>query len=265
MSQEDSFVPELADFKRFIKPNVRKMFIPSSQHTVFDCDLKQADAYTVAWEAGDEVLKEIFRADEDLHRQNAIDIYGLPHGPDRHQRQMAKHGVHATNFGATPRTMAKKLDMTLHQATQFQARWFKLHPAIKKWQERVELELMKTRTVKNIFGYRRIFFGRVEKLLPEALAWVPQSTTVNIIDKGLLNVARNIPEVQLLLQVHDSGVGQFLNEYYSWIRKEIQKCMLIELPYDDPITIPVEIECSRLSWGDCKKVPFEDDETICPH
>lgn len=265
MSQIDAFIPEISDISHFIKPNVRLMFVPDIGHTMFDADLRQSDAQVVAWEAEDEILKEIFRSGEDLHRQNATDIYQLHVAPTAHQRQMAKHGVHASNFGAHPRTMDKKLDMTVHQATSFQSRWFKLHPAIKKWHQRVENELMRTRTITNAFGYRRIWFDRVTEILPKALAWVPQSTTGNIIDKGINNIDEHLPEAILNLQVHDSCLGQFKNDLYPTIRKQIHDLMLIEVPYDDPLTIAVDISCSRSSWGACTKVPLEDDETICPH
>lgn len=266
--QVDDFVPVIQGIDFFVKPNVRKMFVPDVGYTMFDIDLKQADVWAVAWEANDEPLKEILRAvargEIDLHEQNAKDIYGLVTKPSHHQRQMAKHGVHAADFGSSPRNMAKKLDMTVHQADAFQKRWFALHPGIKQWHRRVEQELMATRMVRNAFGYRKIFFDRIDSILPEALAWVPQSTTVNIIDKGMNNIDEYLPDAMLLLQVHDSAVGQFKNHLYPTIRKQIEQQMLITVPYDDPFVIPVEIACSRKSWGDCAKVPFEDDAAICP-
>jgi DNA polymerase I-like protein with 3'-5' exonuclease and polymerase domains len=265
MAQSDSFIPIISDIAHFIKPNVRLMFVPDMGHTMFDADLKQSDAQVVAWEAEDEPLKDIFRAGIDLHAQNAKDIYRLQREPTPHERQMAKHGVHATDFLSSPYNMAKKLDMTIHQAEGFQKRWFYLHPGIPKWHKRVEMELMATRTVTNAFGYRRIFFERIDKILPEAIAWVPQSTTVNVIDKGMLNIARNLPDIQLLLQVHDSAIGQFKHALYPTIRKEIHKQMLIPIPYDDPLTIGVDIACSRNSWGACKKVPIDDGKLICPY
>jgi len=272
MSQVDEFIPQIIGIDKFIKPNVRKMFVPDMGHTMFDVDLMQSDAQIVAWEADDPILKEGFRAQLidpssfDLHTQNAKDIYQLIHrGPTKHERQMAKHGVHATDFGARPATMAKKLDMTMHQATNFQKRWFLLHPAIAKWHRRVEADLMQSRTITNAFGYRRIFFDRIESILPEALAWVPQSTTVNVIDKGILNLRKLVLILMLQIQVHDSAVGQFKNKYYHSIREQIRQAMLIPIPYDDPLTINVEIACSRKSWGDCTKVPFQDDHVICPY
>lgn len=252
------FIPGIDKWE---KPNVRKMFLPDAGHIIFDIDLKQADAQTVAWEADDAPLKDFFKAAKtddslDLHTTNARDIYGPGATIDGHKRQMAKHGVHGTNFGASPARLAKTLDMTRHQADQFIKRWFQLHPAIKKWQRRVEDGLMRTRTVTNRFGYRRIFFGRLEHMLPEALAWVPQSTTVIIIDIGMGRVDERLPEAKLLLQVHDSAVGQYLKEDDTWIRPRLQELMTVEVPYDDPMTIPVELSISDISWGHCKEVSW---------
>ena len=42
-------------------PNVKKMFIPDEGYTIIDADLEKADAQIVAWESGDEELKQIFR------------------------------------------------------------------------------------------------------------------------------------------------------------------------------------------------------------
>ena len=250
-------LPGLEDWT---KPNVRKIFLPDPGHIIFEADLAQADAQTVAWEAEDEPLMSLFKAARtdpsiDLHSENAKDIYGLMRKPTRHERQMAKHGVHGANFGATPYRLAKTLDMTRQQASQFLNRWFRLHPAIKKWHRRVEDQLMETRQIANKFGYRRIFFGRIDNILPEALAWVPQSTTVIIIDKGLNNLCRNLPEAIPLLQVHDSIVGQYLINHHNWIRQRIIQEMTIEVPYDEPMTIPVDLEWSEESWGSVKPLP----------
>jgi len=152
----------------------------------------------------------------------------------------------------------------MHQATNFQNRWFALHPAIKKWHTRVENDLMASRTIYNAFGYRKIFFDRIDRILPEALAWVPQSTTVTVLDKGLLRLRKYLKSAIILIQVHDSLVGQFKHNLYPTIRKRIHDLMLIPVPYDDPLTIGVDIACSRKSWGDCTKVPLEDNLIICP-
>lgn len=237
---------------------------------MFDADLQQADAQVVAWDANDEPLKEFFRAKAsdptlDLHTQNAQDIYNFTRKPTYKERWTAKQGVHATDYVCSAREMARRLDMTVHQADTFQKRWFSIHPAIRVWHREIESQLMTTRSVSNKFGYRVLYFGRVERLLPEALAWIPQSTVVRIIDIGLERLEFELDEVDVLLQVHDSVIGQFKTDLYPTVREKIHERMLVTVPYDDPLVIGVDIACSRKSWGDCEKVPWKDNHLFCPH
>jgi DNA polymerase I-like protein with 3'-5' exonuclease and polymerase domains len=92
---------------------------------------------------------------------------------------------------------------------------------------------------------------RVEALLPEALAWIPQSTVAITINKGWLNLVHHLPQVKILLQVHDSLVFQYPISEHPYILPEIKKQLAIVIPYDDPLTIPVTIKTSTVSWGDC--------------
>lgn len=243
------------------RPDVRQWFIPDIGNTMFDADLAQADAQIVAWEADDEELKAIFRdPNADLHDENALAIFGkiTPHG-----RQMAKAGVHATNYGAKPRTLARSLGITVAVATAFQRKWFSAHPKIKDWQDRVELSLQTTRSVSNAFGFKIRYFGRVDSILPEALAWIPQSSVAHIINVGLNRLEAH-PIIIPNIQVHDSVVGQFPHSFYP-NRSQIRDALEVIVPYPDPLTIGVDITCSRKSWGDCKPVPWENSAAYCPY
>lgn len=245
----------------FQKPNVRKWFVPDLGHTMFDVDLQQADAQIVAWEADDEELKAIFRDPNlDLHDENCRAIFGKY---SKRGRQMAKAGVHATNYGSSARTMARHLGITVAMAEAFQRKWFDAHPNIKDWHRRIEGQLMANRTVSNKFGFKIRYFGRVEQLLPEALAWIPQSTVGRIINEGLNNLEDH-PTIIPLIQVHDSIVGQFPNSFWPR-RKEIRTALSITVPYDDPLVIGVDMDASRQSWGDCKRVAWEDGSAFCPY
>ena len=228
---------------------------------MFDADLQQADAQIVAWEADDEELKAIFRdPSTDLHSENCRTIFGKY---TSHGRQLAKVGVHATNYGAKAATLARALGITVAMAEAFQRKWFSAHPGIRDWQRRIERLLQTTRTVSNSFGFKIRYFGRIETLLPEALAWIPQSTVSQIINTGLNNLEDH-PNVTPLIQVHDSIVGQFKHSFYPR-RSEIRDAMTITVPYDDPLLMGVDITCSRKSWGDCKNVPWKNEALFCPY
>jgi DNA polymerase-1 len=224
-------------------PNIRKLFIPDPNYTFFDMDLDRADLQVVVWEADDAELKAVLGAGVDVHSENAKTL-----GVSRH---LAKVWVHGTNYGGGPRTMAINCGITVHEAEKMQKRWFRAHPGIERWHRRVEVALRTKHQVENKFGYRRFYFDRVEGLLSEALAWIPQSTVAITINKIWKNLYDNLPEVQVLLQVHDSLAGQFPTSRHAMCLPAMQSLARIVIPYEDPLIIPCGIKTSSVSWGDC--------------
>ena len=206
-------------------PNIRRLFIPDPGFTFFDMDLSRADLYVVVWESGDEELKAALRMGVDMHILNAINLKGhslpdltwLVEGHAEYERlakqyklarQLAKSFIHGTNYGGGAKTMSIAAGITVREAEKFQATYFGKYPGIKAWHERTKAQLQTKHFVTNAFGYRRYYFDRVDGLLPEALAWVPQSTVACVINRAWVNIYKNLPAVQVLIQVHDSLAGQ---------------------------------------------------------
>lgn len=253
-----------------ILPNVRKFFVPDPGYTICDTDLDRADLQVVVWEANDDELKSALRLGVDLHILNGIALENIspppldelveshPNYPEhknrfKRQRQLAKSFIHGTNYGGSARTMAIAAQCTVHQAELLQARWFAAHPGIKDWHRRTEAQLNTSRMVVNKFGNRRVYFDRIEGLLPEALAWVPQSTVALYINKIWDAVVTQLKEAQVLLQVHDSLVWQAPTYKFEHIKEQFRAiASTIIIPYDDPLIIPVGFNYSQISWGDCK-------------
>lgn len=252
-----------------ILPNVRKFFIPDPGYSIFDMDLDRADLQVVVWEADDDMLKAALRTGVDVHLMNGISLEQLPM-PDlaelveshpqypehrakfKKQRQLAKAWVHGTNYGGSAATMARAAGISTAQSELMQKRWFAAHPGIKDWHRRTEHMLQTKRMVTNRFGYRRVYFDRIDALLPEALAWVPQSTVALYINKIWDRFVQYIPEVQILLQVHDSLVGQFPTHLKNDILRRMKhESSQVSIPYPDPLIIPTGAKVSEISWGDC--------------
>lgn len=146
--------------------------------------------------------------------------------------------------------MAITAGITTAEAEKYQSRWFSMHPGIRKWQTHTEQQLARHHFVENKFGYRRYYFERIEGLLPEALAWVPQSTVGILINRIWEKVWISDPEVEVLLQVHDSLGGQFpiatREKHISTLRTTN-----VVVPYNDPLVIPTGLSLSTKSWGHC--------------
>lgn len=256
-----------------VLPNVRKLFIPDPGYVMFEADLKGADAQVVAWEADDADLKLAFRTGVDVHVRNAEAMWGsafssLPQGSHARdaKRQLCKRGVHLTHYGGSERGMAQALGLLVHEASQFQRRWFSICPGVQRWHDRVRQDLARNRTITNAFGFRCVFFDRIDACFTEALAWGPQSTVaINTYHGALQLEARYWPEQQrpgwqprpsnpegILLQTHDSINPQFRLATCP-PPEEIRKTLEVITPYPDPLIIPWDLKRSTKSWGEMEK------------
>lgn len=246
--------------RSFEQPNVRLLFGPDWGHELLDVDLAGADAQVVAWEANDEDLKAAFKAGLKVHAKNALDIFGPRQaghdGRNEPLYSQSKQAVHGTNYGGSARAISFATGWTVHESELWQRKWFDLHPAIKDWHRRTESELYATRTVTNAFGYRRTFFDRVEGLLPQALAWKPQSTVALVTFKAAMRVRRELPWCDILLQVHDSLLLQYLRTRRHQ-RHLIRDALVVPIPYEDPLIIQWGLKSSLKSWGDVEDSTWE--------
>lgn len=250
-------------------PNIRSMFVPDPDHTWFDGDLDRADLQVVVYEADDPMLKAALKMGADIHLMNVYSLDGKDpppleelvethpkyrdhRGPRKLQREFAKVFCHGTNYGGGARTMAANTGRTIADIDRAQRLWFGAHPGIKKWHDRVKAQVNKFRFVENRFGYRWYIFDRIDALLPEAIAWIPQSTVSIVINKIWMNIYETLPEVEVLLQVHDSLCGQFPTVQRETIVPNIKDCGRIIIPYEDPLVIPFGLKLSEVSWGEVK-------------
>jgi DNA polymerase I-like protein with 3'-5' exonuclease and polymerase domains len=155
--------------------------------------------------------------------------------------------------------VAAALGITVAEAEKFQRIWFSAHPGILRWHRRIEAELTSSRSVTNKFGYRRVYFDRIEQVFTQALAWIPQSTVALVINKGLLQAIRAFPrEFIPLLQVHDSLVFQVPAKSWRETLKTIHPHLLHPVPYPQPLTIQLGLKVSERSWGDCEDIKWTD-------
>lgn len=84
------------------------------------------------------------------------------------------------------------------------------------------------------------------------------SSVALIINYGYCNLTENYPEVENLLQVHDSLTGQCPIPLWPEMKPLIKKALEIPVPYDDPLIIPTSLKTSTVSWGDCKAEAWDD-------
>jgi DNA polymerase I-like protein with 3'-5' exonuclease and polymerase domains len=121
-------------------------------------------------------------------------------------RDLAKRLGHGTNYLGTPTTMAKHTGAAVKIIAEFQERYFRAFPLLPEWHRWVLEQIKMFGTITTLYGRTRHFFGRPDDqgTWRKAVAYAPQSMTGHQIDMGILNLWRNKPEAELLMQVHDS-------------------------------------------------------------
>jgi DNA polymerase-1 len=247
------------DESDLVLPNMRTIFVPDHGFTFFDTDLSKADLRVVIWESDETEMKAMLNEGRDPYIETAREFYSdptitkrLPNGQDNPKYKTFKSFAHGTHYLGTAVGLSQRLGLTVHQAERTQRWYFGKYPKIKEWQERFCDEIRRTRRVKNAFGYTRVYFDRVsESTCREAIAWLPQSTVACVINRVWKNLYDQAPQIQVLLQVHDSLAGQFPTHRSAECHEDFARLSRIVVPYPDTLIIPIELKTSEKSWGDC--------------
>jgi DNA polymerase I-like protein with 3'-5' exonuclease and polymerase domains/uracil-DNA glycosylase len=237
-----------------VLPNVRELFLPDPGYELFDMDLASADLCIVAWDANEDALKAMLAAKISVYLQLAKEYYQDDRVTKADGRYTKfKSLCHGTNYLGTARGLAVRLGLSVAQIERIQQWYFGKFPNLKRWQENLKAQVDSKRSVQNIFGYRRYYFDRIDQsIYNQAAAWKPQSTIGLLINKIWDRILNHESEVQILLQVHDSLVGQYPKDRAAYFRPRLKELSLIPLPYSDPLVIDTGFKFSDVSWGHCK-------------
>lgn len=236
-------------------PNIRELFIPDEGMTMFDIDLDSADAHIVAWESDCQWLKRCFKE----RKKPYVEIMKEYYQDDTKSKKspeypMFKSLCHGTHYMGTAEGIAPRIGLDIRQTQKIQD-WYlhKMCPELPKWHIEIQNQVRGRRYVENAYGYRNYFFDKIEgTIFNQAVAWLPQSSVACLINRIWESIEDNIPEIEVLLQVHDSLVAQFPTNLKQTLLPEITQRATIAVPYEDPLFIPVGLVTSETSWGDCK-------------
>jgi hypothetical protein len=241
-------------------PNPRRLFRPDPGMILVEPDLAGADARVMAWECGGQ-LKEDFRNGVKIHVKTMEWLSSTFMGQLRLHPNWpkvepwytrTKNVFFGTSYGGGPPTISTESGMPLHIVKAAQPWIFQRYPEIKSWHRRNEGK----RSASNAFGYRIIFFDRIEGLLPEILAWIPQSTVAIACMRGGLQIKEKISWAQPLLQNHDAILYQIPKTRYNDLPL-LRKAFEVVVPYSDPLLMKATFKASDKSWGDCVEVDMD--------
>ncbi len=168
-------------------------------------------------------------------------------------RDAAKKLGHGTNYYGQPSTMAKHTKTPVSIIEEFQKRYFSAFPLIPEWHKYTISGVRFNGVLTTPFGRRRFFFDRgdASETWRAAIAYSPQSRTGHEIDMGILNAWRHLPDVQFLMQVHDSILFQVpWDGHEAYIEAALQLLRYEHtLKHGRIFSVPLEAKVGW-NWGD---------------
>lgn len=251
-SREDAFGEgtNLQNLPAIVKP----MFIPDPGMRFFDIDLDSADLRIVVAESGEENMAEWLDAGLKPYVEVAKEFYHDQSITKEHEAYKTfKALCHGTHYLGQPPGLAAQTGLPLSDVERIQAWYFKRFPKIRQWQERFKAQILARKSFQNIFGYKFLILDRIgANVYNEAIAALPQSTVALLINRIYKNVYDNCPDIEILLQTHDSLSGQFPDNKTDYCLSQLHEQAQIILPYPRPIIIPIGVKTSNISYGACK-------------
>jgi DNA polymerase-1 len=167
------------------------------------------------------------------------------------RRFMCKKIGHGTNYGGKPRTLAAQAKVEVGLIEDFQPKYFRAFPAHLRWHARVDRTLREDGHLTTLTGRKRWFFGRRndDSTLREAIAYDPQGSLADILNRGMLSVWRS-GDCQLLLQIHDAILVQYKEEKEDKIIPKIQEQLKVPIQLDNgrEFLIPYGVQ-TGFNWG----------------
>jgi DNA polymerase-1 len=197
---------------------IRRGFIPAAGSRFVVADYSQIELRLMAHLSGDTAFIEAFRRGDDIHRQTAAIIFGVPLAEvSSEMRARAKTINFGTIYGQGPFALSKMLGIAQDEAKRFISDYFTRFAGVRAFLDR-QVALAKER------GYVETLFGR-RRYIPEindrnfnirafgertAQNTPLQGSAADLIKLAMIRIHRALPaaglRARMLLQVHDELV-----------------------------------------------------------
>jgi DNA polymerase-1 len=240
---------------------VRACFVAERGARLLSADYSQVELRVLAHVADEEVLKEIFRAGEDVHAATAAEVFDISRDEvDVGQRSKAKMVNFGIVYGLTGFGLADRLNIPRKEGEEFVARYLERFPAVRSFREQVVVRAQEEGYVRTLMGRRRsipeLRSGNPNtRKLGERLAvnTVIQGTAADIIKVAMVRCQSALGEAggetRLVLQIHDEllfeGPPGEMEDATELVRREM--CAAYQL--DPPLEVDIGV---GKDWLDAK-------------
>ena len=226
---------------------IRAAFIPSTpDRRLITADYSQVELRVLAHLAGDPVLLDAFRRNQDIHRRTASEIFDVPlDDVPSNLRSRAKAINFGIIYGMGPQRLARDTGITLAEAKQFIEAYFQRYPDVKAFIDETVARAKDDGFVETLLGRRRPLpelrsTNQGTRSAAERIAVnTPiQGTAADLIKIAMIKIDQRLaaehPQAWMILQVHDELVFDVpepdVAPVEALIREEMESALTLDVP-----------------------------------
>lgn len=244
------------------KLSIRSAFHAPRGCQLISADYSQIELRVLAYLSQDKNLLEAFAAGEDIHARTASGLFDIPLKEVTHeQRQVAKRINFSILYGLTPYGLSKDLDVPLGDAKNYIDKYMAQYPGVVEWMDTVIQETKENGFVTTLWGRRRPIPGIYEKNRTlyqlahrVAINTKAQGTAADLMKLGMVKLAdrltKEMPEVKILLQIHDELVFSAPNDQVKAAEELIAHVLDNVVKWNVPLAVAIG---SGKNWQSIKK------------
>ena len=239
--------------------NIKKSFKAKEGYVFVDADYSQIELRVLSHIAKDETMIEAFKNDEDIHKQVASKVFGVPMTKvTKEQRSRAKAVNFGIIYGITAFGLSQQLKIGRKEAQNYIDNYLKKYSGIKIFMEDIVNKAKEEGFVETLFGRRRYvpelksnnyvvrqFGTRVAMNTPI------QGTAADIMKIAMNKVFDGIKDLdaKVVLQVHDELILEVKEEQKEKAKEILKNSMENAVKLD----VPLKVELSEAkTWFDIK-------------
>ncbi len=214
---------------------IRRCFVAAPGHVFLSADYSQIELRILAHYCQEGPLCESFRADEDIHRRTASEIFGvMPTLVSPEMRRAAKAINFGIVYGMGAFRLANDLRIPRSEAQSYIDGYFARYPQVRAYMDGAIARAREKSYAETLYGRRRPVAGLdaknpMDRSAAERVAInTPiQGSAADLIKIAMIRVARELPQTgaRLLLQVHDELVIEVPEGEVERVRGRVKAAM----------------------------------------
>ena len=244
-----------------IGKEIRKGFVPGGKdRSILSCDYSQIELRIMAHLSRDEEMVRAFEAGEDIHRQTAALVFGIPYDKVPGMlRSRAKEVNFGIIYGMGAYGLSRRLNLPIEEANAFIDGYFQRFSGVKSYIDGLISEAKKRGYVTTIMGRRRYLpeIDDSKRSVREfaqrtAINSPVQGSAADIIKIAMIDIHRELKRRELksrmIIQVHDELVFEVyddeLEEVKDLAKEEMERAIILRVP------VVVEVKVGS-NWLEC--------------